>query len=305
MAEIKVDEKVLASLKDRVVVVTGSADGIGAETVRHLFHAGARLVVGDLDDTKGNQLIESLNRESSDHRQNAFYVHVDVSNYDSVISLFRRAIEFHGRVDMAIHCAAITEICGWFAPGITLDSAANPPTSKVLEVNLFGTFYFTHAALAAMNQDHVPEEKVNKSITLIASVAGFKESPGLFAYSASKHGVMGVMRSLRGYLPSVFNTRINVICPWATDTKMLGNVRDIWVQNELPINTADDVARIILHCAADESIHGKAVYVAGGKGFDIEEGIGNLEPQWMGDKQARDLAKGQEVLGTGTPWTKN
>lgn len=140
-------------------------------------------------------------------------------------------------------------------------------------------------------------DRDDKSITLVSSIAGFKESPGLFAYSASKHGVMGLMRSLRGYLPSTFNVRINVVCPWATDTEMLGGVRDLWRQNSLPMNSPGDVARIILQCAADESIHGKAVYVADGQGFDIEEGLDATEPIWLGKKQAEELARGQEVLG--------
>lgn len=140
-------------------------------------------------------------------------------------------------------------------------------------------------------------DRDDKSITLVSSIAGFKESPGLFAYSASKHGVMGLMRSLRGYLPSTFNVRINVVCPWATDTEMLGGVRDLWRQNSLPMNSPGDVARIILQCAADESIHGKAVYVADGQGFDIEEGLDVTEPIWLGKKQAEELARGQEVLG--------
>lgn len=100
------------------------------------------------------------------------------------------------------------------------------------------------------------------------------------------------------YLLPTFNVRINVVCPWATDTQMLGGMRDLWVRNSLPLNAPDDVARIILQCAADQALHGKAVYVADGKGFDIEEGLERLEPEWLGEKQARDLAKGQAVLGT-------
>lgn len=109
---------------------------------------------------------------------------------------------------------------------------------------------------------------------------------------------MGLMRSLRGYLPSTFDVRMNVICPWPTDTEMLDGVRDLWVQNALPMNTPDDVARLVLQCAGDETLHGKAVYVADGKGFDIEEGINRLEPEWMGQNQASDLARGQEIVGT-------
>lgn len=167
----------------------------------------------------------------------------------------------------------------------------------MLEVNLFGTVYFAHVALAAMRPDSGLRDS-DKSITLVSSVAGFKETPGLFAYTASKHGVMGLMRSLRLYLPSTYNVRLNVVCPWATDTEMLGGVRDLWLQESLPVNTPDEVGRLILQCARDESIHGKAIYVAGGKGFDIEEGIDRTEPEWLGEEQSKDLARGQELLGS-------
>ncbi|KAH6962362.1 short-chain dehydrogenase/reductase SDR [Ilyonectria sp. MPI-CAGE-AT-0026] len=303
MAEIKIDDTALINVRDKVVVVTGCAQGIGAETVHQLFQAGAHLVAADLNDIKGQSVIDKLKQDAQGQRLDATYVHVDVSSYDSVHALFKHALDLHGRVDMAIHCAAITEVGGWFAPGADLDSITSPPTTKVLEVNLFGTLYFTHVALAAMRPGSNAQLSDDKSITLISSVAGFKDSPGLFAYSASKHGVMGLMRSLRGYLPSTFNVRINVVCPWATDTEMISGVRDIWFQNSLPVNSPGEVARIILQCNGDKNIHGKAIYVAGGKGFDIEEGINRTEPDWLGEKQAIDLEKGQQVLGTGSGWT--
>ncbi|KAH7020498.1 short-chain dehydrogenase/reductase SDR [Ilyonectria destructans] len=303
MAQIEIDDTALINFQDKVVVITGCAQGIGAETVRQLFQAGAYLVAADLNDAKGQSVIDELKRNAQGQRLDATYVHVDVSSYDSIHALFKYAVDLHGRVDMAVHCAGITEVGGWFAPGADLNSITSPPTTRVLEVNLFGTLYFTHVALAAMRPGSIPQLSDDKSITLISSVAGFKESPGLFTYSASKHGVMGLMRSLRGYLPSTFNVRMNVVCPWATDTEMLSGVRDIWSQNSLPMNSPGDVARIILQCNGDKTVHGKAVYVADGKGFDIEEGIGRTEPDWLGEKQAIDLAKGQLVLGTGSQWT--
>lgn len=153
-------------------------------------------------------------------------------------------------------------------------------------------------ASAAIRPGFIVQLSDDKLITLISSVAEFKEYLGLFAYSASKHGVIGLMRSLRGYLPSTFNVRMNVVCPWATDTEMLSGVRDIWPQNSLPINSPGDVARIILQYNGDKNVHGKAIYVADGKGFDVEEGIDRTEPDWWGERQAIDLVKGQHVLGT-------
>ncbi|KAM5347491.1 hypothetical protein ACJ41O_010496 [Fusarium nematophilum] len=285
----------------RLLELLGGSDGIGSKVTEQLLRTGAQLVVADLNDAKGLGLVDALKKAKGNQQQqqNIVYKHVDVSDYDSILALFKYTVDLYGKVDMAIHCAGITEIPGWFDPAITLDTISKPPSSKVLDVNLYGTFYFTQIALAAMAHGRQSGEAVtDKSITLISSIAGFKESPGLFAYSASKHGVMGLMRSLRGYLPSAFSVRLNVVCPWATDTQMFANMRDMWVRESLPLNTPDEVARIVVQCTADERIHGRAVYVAGGRGFDIEEGIDRLELGWMGETQARDLARGQSILGT-------
>lgn len=78
---------------------------------------------------------------------------------------------------------------------------------------------------------------------------------------------------------------------------MLGGVRERWVRESLPMNTPDRVAPLILQFAGDPDMHGRAIYVAGGEGFDIEEGINRLEPSCLGEQQAADLANGQELLG--------
>lgn len=136
----------------------------------------------------------------------------------------------------------------------------------------------------------------SKSIVLISSIAGITESPGLFAYGAAKHGVVGLMRSLRPWAPLRYGVRVNAICPWATDTQLLG-VKEQWVQEKMPLNTAGDVARCILQCAADQDLNGKAVFVTGGRFFDTEEGVDRCLPQWMGKENAREFLKGQELLG--------
>ena len=65
----------------------------------------------------------------------------------------------------------------------------------------------------------------------------------------------------------------------------------------MPMNTPLDVARYIIQASADQKAHGKALYVAGGNAVDIEEGIWKLEPQWLGEKNSRDLREGQIIMG--------
>lgn len=77
-----------------------------------------------MNDAKGLDLVDELKKEEGNQQrqQNIVYKHVDVSDYDSILSLFRFTVDLHGKVDIAIHCAGITEIPGWFDPTITLDT---------------------------------------------------------------------------------------------------------------------------------------------------------------------------------------
>lgn len=92
----------------------------------------------------------------------------------------------------------------------------------MVDINLNGTLYFARLAVAYLKENHkfdsssTTAESItsSKCITLVSSVAGFKESPGLFAYSAAKHGVMGLMRSLRGYVAPLYGLRVNAICTY-------------------------------------------------------------------------------------------
>lgn len=133
---------------------------------------------------------------------------------------------------------------------------------------------------------------------LTSSIAGITEAPGLFAYSTAKHGIIGLMRAMRPWAPAAHGVRVNAICPWATDTQLLAGVRDRWVAERLPLNTPADVARAIVQCALDPRLNGKAVFVAGGRAFDTEEGVDHTRPLWMGEENAAEFERGQRVLGT-------
>ena len=136
-----------------------------------------------------------------------------------------------------------------------------------------------------------------KSIVLVSSIAGITEAPGLFSYSPAKHGVIGLMRALRPWAPLKYGVRANAICPWATDTQLLGDVKSRWVKEEMPMNSPEDVARMIIQSAIDQNLNGKAIFVTGGRGFDTEEGIDKTQSQWMGEKNSSQFLKGQAILG--------
>ena len=151
----------------------------------------------------GSDRLESAARPGddatgSDSTSPPVFVKMDVSKYDDNIRLFRTALETYGRVDHAIACAGVLERGKWFDPGLTVDTIEKPETETTIAINLLGTVYF--ARIAAVYLRHGREEGQDKSLTLISSAAGFRDSPGLFMYQVTKHGVMGLLRTLRKIL---------------------------------------------------------------------------------------------------------
>lgn len=173
-----------------------------------------------------------------------------------------------------------------------------PPSTKDIDVNLIGSLYVTRIASVYLRHNRGPG--VDRSILLFSCAAGFKETPGVSIYQASKHGVQGLMRSLRPYFPSPYkhNLRINTICPWMTETRttLTKTVQDRWTKEGLPVSTPQEVALVSAGVLANDSLNGTSMYVEGGRAWEIEANIDRLEPEWLGEEPSKTLALGQKVL---------
>ncbi|KAL3426634.1 hypothetical protein PVAG01_00143 [Phlyctema vagabunda] len=300
MTAIPLTDRSLDSLRDKVVVLTGGAHGIGAATVAQLFKAGAKVVHCDWDEIGGQKVTEDLlaNAQSSDGTVD--FVKTDVSNYESVLRLFDYAFKKHGQVDIAIANAGISEEGDYFDPSLDLESVKQKPSTRTIDVDLNGVLFFARIAAVYLKQGAQPNQ--DKSLVLVSSAAGFTEAPGIFAYAAAKHGVLGLLRALRVYLPKTHGIRVNSILPWMTDTVMAEGMRDAWVKEDMPMNTSDMVGRVMIEVAANGKWNGRAVFVEGGRGWDIDEGIARTQPLWLGEQVSATLNKGQVILGDGTDW---
>ncbi|KAL4751779.1 hypothetical protein BDW72DRAFT_202838 [Aspergillus terricola var. indicus] len=278
------------SLQDKVIVVTGGANGIGASLVEYAVQNGASVCFGDLSVQAGEEVARTVNAIVPTSHPRAIFVRTDVTKYDSVLGLFDRAMEVYGRIDHAVAGAGIVEIGNVFDPALDMQS--------IREATRIASVYL---------RQNRPEPEADRSIILISSVAGFKESPGLFVYQASKHGVIGLMRALRLYLhgpASAHNIRVNCICPWMTTTVMVKGIQEGWVRAGLPMNSPMDVARVTAAVLGDATLNGTSMYVEGGRAWEIEANLDRLEPAWLGEEPSKSLAKGQAVLGSGMDWTK-
>ncbi|KAE8406395.1 hypothetical protein BDV37DRAFT_270001 [Aspergillus pseudonomiae] len=317
-------------LRDSVVVLTGGATGIGAATVRLLHSYGAKVIFGDINTEAAKTVVYSTSPDT------IHFVETDVRSYEDNLALFKYALSKYGRVDHAIANAGTLEQKGWFDPRQDVNDIEVRPSTLTLDVNLVGALVFTHIACSYLAHGNEDGKIRDKSLTLLGSHGGFKETPGMFLYSMSKHAIMGLLRSLRIYVLEAFpGLRVNAVCPSMTETMMVGGIRDVWIKQKLPVNQPNDIATAILGILSagpgtnsiwhdeDEApglnsrdnagqmdwedvqhrgLHGRAIYVLGGKCFDIEEGLDRTEQLWLGRNASATMKQAQEVLGLGDRW---
>jgi len=208
-------------LKDRVAVVTGGGRGIGRAICLAFAKEGCHLVVaadveGEVDE------VADLVRASG---QRAMSAKVDVTEPAEVQSLAERTVEEFGRVDIFVNNAGVV---GKRAFVFQSDSAE---WRNTLEVNLFGTYNCTKAFLPK-----IVEQRKGRIINM-ASISGKQASPTNSAYSASKHGVIGLTRSVAAELGILGLTGItvNAICPGVVNTGMITG----------PGGVLDELARLL------------------------------------------------------------
>jgi NAD(P)-dependent dehydrogenase (short-subunit alcohol dehydrogenase family) len=154
-------------------------------------------------DEAATQLVQRLTstQRATEHPSQIAFVRTDAARYGDNLRLFDTALGNHGRVDHAISAAAIGGVGVLCDEGLTLETVREPVSTTAVDVNLTGVIYFTRIASVYLRQGRDvgkgAESAIDRSITLVSSVAGFIESPGIEVYSATKHGVLGLVRSLR------------------------------------------------------------------------------------------------------------
>ncbi len=239
-------------LARRAALVTGAARGIGQATALALAEAGAHVVVADITDV--TQTVEAIIEAGGQ----AVAMSVDVSQEQSVTTMFRTIDERFGRLDILVNCAGVID-------EKPLLQTTVKEFDRVLAVNLRGTFLVGREAIRLMSRND------GGRVVLIASDLAHLGRETFSSYVASKHGVLGLARSwAMEFAPSIL---VNALCPGPVDTEMLGagNMSSEWRERELDIplhrfGRPDEVAAMAVFLAGPSAgfITGQGIGVNGG-----------------------------------------
>ncbi len=229
-------------LEGRVAVVTGGCSGIGLATVRRFAQEGAKVVIGDLDETNGPAVAAEVHGR---------FVRCNVTDPDDVATLFRAAFDTYGSVDVAFNNAGISPPQDDSI--LTTDLEA---WRLVQEVNLTSVYLCCKSALPYMI-----EQKRGSIINTASFVAVMGAATSQISYSASKGGVLSMSREL-GVQFARDGVRVNALCPGPVNTPLL---QELFASDperaarrlvHIPMGRfgeAEEIANAVLFLASDES----------------------------------------------------
>jgi NAD(P)-dependent dehydrogenase (short-subunit alcohol dehydrogenase family) len=243
-------------------IVTGGASGLGEATVRLLTKRGARVVVLDMNDDKGEALAKEVG---------GVFAHADVTSAEEVIAAVEAAKEL-GPLRSLVNCAGIGAASRTIGKDGTYESAFNLDYfTKVVAINLIGTFNCIRLAATAMSLAEPMADNERGAIVNTASLAAFDGQIGQAAYSASKGGVVGMTLPIARDL-AVVGIRINTIAPGLIDTPIYGTgerseafksslKKDVVFPDRL--GTADEFASLTLELLTNSYMNGETIRIDG------------------------------------------
>ena len=238
-------------------IVTGGASGLGGATVKALCEAGANVAIIDADAERAESYAKEIG---------ALALVCDVRDGDSAEAAVAAAHDAHGPARILVNCAGIG------TPGKAVGRDGPLPLetfSRVIEVNLIGTFNLIRLVAAEMQKLDEVEDKERGVIVNTASVAAYDGQIGQVAYSASKGGVVGMTLPLAREFAK-FGIRVMTIAPGIFETPMLRGLPEGAQQSlaaSIPypsrLGNASEYADLVMHILANRMLNGEVVRLDG------------------------------------------
>jgi NAD(P)-dependent dehydrogenase (short-subunit alcohol dehydrogenase family) len=248
----------------KIALITGAGNGIGRATAVAFAKSGAKVVVVDRDADAGAATVGIIKQQGGEAR----FIAADVTKSADVANYVKETLDAHGRIDCFFNNAGIE---GKVVHTAEYDEAM---FDQVIGVNVKGVFLGLRHVLPVMIRQK------SGSIVNTASVAGLVATPGMPAYVASKHAVIGLTKTAAGEVARS-GVRVNAVCPGPVDTRMIhsleqqldpadpARVNRIY-QSAIPsgrYTTPDEIANMVLFLSSDlaSNITGGQYVVDGGR----------------------------------------
>jgi NAD(P)-dependent dehydrogenase (short-subunit alcohol dehydrogenase family) len=244
-------------LDGKVALVTGGAMGIGRTASQVFAREGARVVVVDIVTEGGEETVRLIKEAGGD----ALFVKCDVTNSKDVEATVKKAVNAYGCLDCAFNNAGIA------IPGSTSE-CSEEDWDRVLSVNLKGVWLCMKYEISQMLTQG------GGVIVNTSSAGGLIGTPGIAAYTASKHGVVGLTRTAALELVTA-GIRVNAVCPGSVPTPMLDPVVNhpemkAMLESKHPMGrfaTTEEVAEAVVWLCSE-----RASYVTG-VAFPVDGGV--------------------------------
>ncbi|HXD07710.1 MAG TPA: SDR family NAD(P)-dependent oxidoreductase [Burkholderiaceae bacterium] len=246
------------ALADKVVVITGASQGIGAACAERFAREGARLALWDVDDAHGHALSERLSREGAHAR----YMHCNVASGAEVRAALKATLDAYSRVDVLINNAGIFKAADFL-------EVSEEDWDAVIDVNLKGAFLVGQACAREMARQG------GGAIVNMSSVNGVTAIPSIASYNASKGGVNQLTRVMALALADR-GVRVNAVAPGTIATELAAKAvltseeAKTRILTRTPMKRLGEPSEIADVCAflasdAASYMTGEIVYVDGGR----------------------------------------
>lgn len=243
----------MTRLAGRVALITGGASGMGEASVQRFIAEGARVVLADIDEERGRAV-------TAEYGDDCVFVRCDHTQSTENAAAVSLAVERFEKLDTLFNNAGVP-----FAND-SIENVNDVELQRIVDIDLIGPYRMTRAAIQAL-RDAASETPGGAAIIYTSSLQGIAARPFVSPYTAAKHGVVGMAKSLALELARD-NIRVNVLCPVATETPMLpqflpkrlSEERKSAVREQLikgiPLRRlaqAEDIANAALFLASDEA----------------------------------------------------